>query len=154
VSDPAGLFGGRSFREALEGMTWAELVVVDTPAGGLFADALAIASQCDATLVVVDAQSSRRRPTRNLVENLRQVSAQPIGVVLNRTEPAPRPSYYEVKEPKAPKPPRTPPRTPPPTAPRVPQTMPARTAPAPDVPTQTTPAPGVPSEPSAPVPPK
>ena len=95
VTDPAGLFGGRAFRDALMGMTWAELVVVDTPAGGLFADALAIASQCDATLVVVDAQSSRRRAVRHLVENLRQVSAQPIGVVLNRVEPTPRPSYYD-----------------------------------------------------------
>lgn len=98
VADPAGLFGGRAFREALDGMTWAELVVVDTPAGGLFADALAIASQCDATLIVVDAERSKRRPVRNLVESLRQVSAQPIGIVLNRTEPAPRPSYYEVKD--------------------------------------------------------
>lgn len=95
VADPAGLFGGRAFRDALDAMTWAELVVVDTPAGGLFADALAIASQCDATLVVVDAQSSRRRAIRNLVENLRQVSAQPIGIVVNRVEPTPRPSYYE-----------------------------------------------------------
>jgi capsular exopolysaccharide synthesis family protein len=99
VADPAGLFGGRAFREALDGMTWAELVVVDTPAGGLFADALAIASQCDATLIVVDAERSKRRPVRHLVESLRHVSAQPIGIVLNRTEPAPRPSYYEVKDP-------------------------------------------------------
>ncbi len=103
VADPAGLFGGRSFREALDGMTWAELVVVDTPAAGLFADALAIASQCDATLIVVDAERSKRRPVRNLVESLRHVSAQPIGIVLNRTEPAPRPSYYEVKDPRPPK---------------------------------------------------
>ncbi|HEX4978736.1 MAG TPA: hypothetical protein VFV35_01605 [Acidimicrobiales bacterium] len=95
VADPAGLFGGRAFRDALDGMRWAELVVVDTPAGGLFADALAIASQCDAALVVVDAQSSRRRAVRHLVANLRQVSAQPIGVVLNRVEPTPRPSYYD-----------------------------------------------------------
>jgi capsular exopolysaccharide synthesis family protein len=95
VTDPAGLFGGRAFRDALFGMTWAELVVVDTPAGGLFADALAIASQCDATLVIVDAQNSRRRAVRHLVDNLRQVSAQPIGVVLNRVEPTPRPSYYD-----------------------------------------------------------
>jgi capsular exopolysaccharide synthesis family protein len=97
VADPAGLFGGRSFREALDNMTWAELVVVDTPAGGLFADALAIASQCDATLIVVDAQNSKRRAVRNLVDSLRHVSAQPIGIVLNRTEAAPRPSYYESK---------------------------------------------------------
>ncbi len=103
VADPAGLFGGRPFREALDAMTWAELVIVDTPAAGLFADALAIASQCDATIIVVDAQNSRRRPVRALVENLRQVSAQPIGVVLNKTEPTPRPSYYELKETKAPK---------------------------------------------------
>ncbi|HVM06864.1 MAG TPA: Wzz/FepE/Etk N-terminal domain-containing protein [Acidimicrobiales bacterium] len=95
VADPAGLFGGRAFRDALDAMTWAELVVVDTPAGGLFADALAIASQCDATLVVVDAQNSKRRAVRNLVENLRQVSAQPIGLVMNRVEPTPRPSYYD-----------------------------------------------------------
>jgi capsular exopolysaccharide synthesis family protein len=99
VADPAGLFGGRAFREALDGMTWAELVVVDTPAGGLFADALAIASQCDATLIVVDAERSKRRAVRHLVESLRHVSAQPIGIVLNRTEPAPRPAYYEVKPP-------------------------------------------------------
>lgn len=95
VADPAGLFGGRAFRDALEGMTWAELVVVDTPAGGLFADAMAIASQCDATLIVVDAQQSKRRAIRNLAENLRQVSAQPIGLVVNRVEPVPKPSYYE-----------------------------------------------------------
>lgn len=98
VADPAGLFGGRFFREALDGMAWAELVIVDTPAAGLFADALAIASQCDATLIVVDAQNSRRRPVRHLVENLRQVSAQPIGIVLNKTEPTPRPSYYDAKQ--------------------------------------------------------
>lgn len=95
VADPAGLFGGRHFRQALEAMTWAELVVVDTPAASLFADAMAIASQCDATLVVVDAQASRRRPVRHLVENLRRVSAEPIGLVLNRTEAVARPSYYD-----------------------------------------------------------
>jgi polysaccharide biosynthesis transport protein len=95
VADPAGLFGGRAFRDALDAMTWAELVVVDTPAGGLFADALAIASQCDATLVVIDAQSSRRRAIRNMVDNLRRVGAQPIGIVVNRVEPTPRPSYYD-----------------------------------------------------------
>ena len=95
VADPAGLFGGRAFRDALDGMTWAELVVVDTPAGGLFADALAIASQCDATLVVVDAQNSRRRAIRHLADNLRQVSAKPLGIVVNRVEPTPRPSYYD-----------------------------------------------------------
>lgn len=106
VADPAGLFGGRFFRQALDGMTWAELVIVDTPAAGLFADALAIASQCDATLIVVDAQNSRRRPVRHLVENLRQVSAQPIGIVVNKTEPTPRPSYYDTKQAKPAKPAR------------------------------------------------
>jgi Mrp family chromosome partitioning ATPase len=39
-------------------------------------------------LIVVDAQNSKRRSVRNLVDSLRHVSAQPIGIVLNRVEPS------------------------------------------------------------------
>lgn len=94
VADPAGLLGGQGFPDVLESLVWAALVVVDTPAGQLFADAAAIASQCDATMIVVDVRSSRRRDVRDLVNRLRQVNAQPIGVVINRTEPTGRTAYY------------------------------------------------------------
>lgn len=94
VADPAGLLGGQPFQEVLDTMVWAALVVVDTPAGTLFADAAAIASQTDATMVVVDVRATRKRDVRDLVDRLRQVNAQPIGVVINRTEPTGRTAYY------------------------------------------------------------
>ncbi|MGI8794816.1 MAG: polysaccharide biosynthesis tyrosine autokinase [Acidimicrobiales bacterium] len=98
VPDPAGLLGGQPFQEVLDTMVWAALVVVDTPAGNLFADAAAIASQCDATMIVVDVRATRRRDVRDLVNRLRQVNAQPIGVVLNRTESTGRAAYYAQRD--------------------------------------------------------
>ena len=94
VTDPAGVVGGRQFAEVLERLAWAGMVVVDTPAGALFADGLAIASQCDATIVVVDAHATRRQAARTLVQQLRQLGANPIGVVLNRSEAPTRAAYY------------------------------------------------------------
>ena len=94
VADPAGVVGGHRFAEVLESLDWAGMVVVDTPAGGLFADGLAIASQCDATVVVLDAQATRRHAARSLVQQLRQVGASPIGVVLNRSDAPSRAGYY------------------------------------------------------------
>ena len=85
VPDPAGLVAGRKFREILDQLD-AGLVVVDTPACDLFADGFAIASHCDATLVVVDAKRTRRRSVRRVISQLHRVGANPIGVVLNRVE--------------------------------------------------------------------
>lgn len=101
VADPSALFGGTVFSTVAGALAWAELVVVDTPAGGYFSDALAVASQCDAVIVVVDAPSSRRRPTRQLVEQLRQVGANPVGVVVNRSGTTPRTGYYAARRPNA-----------------------------------------------------
>jgi Mrp family chromosome partitioning ATPase len=94
VTDPAGVVGGRQFAEVLHRLDWAGMVVVDTPAGALFADGLAIASQCDATIIVVDAHATRRQAARSLTRQLRQLGANPIGVVLNRSEAPTRAAYY------------------------------------------------------------
>jgi capsular exopolysaccharide synthesis family protein len=94
VTDPAGVVGGRQFAEVLQRLDWAGMVVVDTPAGALFADGLAIASQCDATIIVVDAHATRRQAARSLTRQLRQLGANPIGVVLNRSEAPTRAAYY------------------------------------------------------------
>ncbi len=102
VTDPAAVVGGRQFAEVLERLDWAGMVVVDTPAGALFADGLAIASHCDATLVVVDARTTKRQAARHLVQQLRQLGANPIGVVLNRTEAPTRAGYYYRSEAPAP----------------------------------------------------
>jgi len=93
VADPAGLVAGRRFRDVLDQLDGA-LVVVDTPACDLFADGFAIASHCDATLVVVDAKRTRRRSARRVITQLHRVGANPIGIVLNRAETGPSLNYY------------------------------------------------------------
>ncbi len=99
LSDPAGALGGRQFRAVLEQLDEAGMVIVDTPACALFADGLAIASQCDAAIVMVDAGGTRRRSVRRLVHQLKQVGSNPIGVVVNRVEPEARSrySYYRYR---------------------------------------------------------
>ena len=93
VQDPAGLLGGRPLRKLFDSLD-AELVVVDTPAENLFADALAIASQCHIVVLVIDIKSSRRRAVRNTVQRLRQVNANLVGVLINRADLEMKPSYY------------------------------------------------------------
>lgn len=93
VTDPAGLLGSGVLAQVLRDLD-AEFIVVDTPAEAFFSDAVTLASQCDVTIVVIDAGSTRRRAARRLVESLRRVNANPIGVVINRSEGAVRSSYY------------------------------------------------------------
>jgi Mrp family chromosome partitioning ATPase len=83
VDDPAGLLSG-SMGHVLAELSSADLVVVDTPAARLYAEGPAIAAQCDATLVVLSADSARRRAVREFVTDLRRIGARPVGVVLNR----------------------------------------------------------------------
>lgn len=94
LRDEAGVLASSQFPEFLRRLGWASMVVVDTPASQVFADALAIASHCDATLLVVNARGSKRRPVRAMVSQLQQVGANPIGVVLNRTHTGDRVEYY------------------------------------------------------------
>ena len=96
VSDTVGVLGGRSFRHILDALDTAELVVVDTPPGTVYADALAVAAQCDATLMVLDTRSTRRRPTQNMIEALERTGATLIGAVVNSTQISRRDTYgYE-----------------------------------------------------------
>ena len=81
--DPAGLLSGR-FRNVVDRLVDAELIVVDTPPAGAFAEAAAISAQCDVCVVVIDRGTTRRKMAVELVESLRRVGANPVGVVLNR----------------------------------------------------------------------
>lgn len=71
------------------------LVVVDTPPSGLFSDALAVASQCDATIFVLDLKNSKQQQVRQALEELQRSGANVVGVVVNRTEVVNRSAYYE-----------------------------------------------------------
>src|SRR6478672_3152027 len=95
VLDPSGVLGARSFRHVLDALRAVRLVVVDTPPTNLFADALAVASQCDAAIFVLDVKTSRRRAVRQALEALDRAGANLIGVVINRASVQKTASYYE-----------------------------------------------------------
>lgn len=94
VDDPSAVLGTRAFRHVLDALRAVRLVVVDTPPAGLFSDAMAVASQCDAALFVIDVQSSRRREVRATLEALNQAGVNLVGVVINRSTRVPRAAYY------------------------------------------------------------
>jgi polysaccharide biosynthesis transport protein len=93
VNDTVGVLGGRAFRHVLDSLDTAELVVVDTPPGAVYADALAVAAQCDATLLVLDAKTTRRRAARALIDSLERTGATLIGVVVNNAAVNRRDTY-------------------------------------------------------------
>lgn len=92
-ADPAATIGARLSR-ILDEVPWADMVIFDTPAAALFTDAAAVAAECDGTLVVVDAGSSRRS-LRSTIASLEQVHARVLGVIANRMAVTERRSYYE-----------------------------------------------------------
>jgi capsular exopolysaccharide synthesis family protein len=95
VDDASGVLGARAFRHVLDSLRAVRLVVVDTPPAGLFADAMAVASQCDATIFVLDVQTSRRRQVRQTLEALDRAGANMVGVIVNRTTTPKRAAYYQ-----------------------------------------------------------
>lgn len=95
VQDASGMLGARSFRHVLDALRAVRLVVVDTPPANLFADASAVASQCDATIFVLDVKTSRRRAVRQALESLERSGANLIGVVVNRATVQKTASYYD-----------------------------------------------------------
>ncbi len=94
VSDTVAALGGRALHDVLEALDDAELVVVDTPPGD-YADALAVAAQCDAGLLVLDAETTRRRATKQFIEALERTGASLIGVILNNVATSKRGASYD-----------------------------------------------------------
>jgi capsular exopolysaccharide synthesis family protein len=94
VQDASAVLGARPFRHVLDSLRAVRLVVVDTPPAAMFADAMAVASQCDATIFVLDVKTSRRRQVRQTLESLERAGANLVGVVVNRTASPRRASYY------------------------------------------------------------
>ncbi len=96
VADPAALLTGSLSDWVFPAFASLEaVVVVDTPAESFFPDASIIASRCDATVIVIDALSTRRQSLKALADRLRQLGANPLGVVVNRSdEPSGVSRYY------------------------------------------------------------
>ncbi len=83
VTDTVAALGGREFRGVLDALDGAELIIVDTPPGAGYADALAVSAQCDAALLVLDSETTRKRTTKQFITALERTGATLIGVVVN-----------------------------------------------------------------------
>jgi capsular exopolysaccharide synthesis family protein len=87
VDDPPGVLGLGALRKTLAQLDGADQVVVDSPAVTESIDAIVIAAQCDAAILVIDAQRTRRRLIENAVQRVSQANVQLLGTVINRVEP-------------------------------------------------------------------
>jgi capsular exopolysaccharide synthesis family protein len=94
VSDPAGAISEGFAEAVLDHLRPGEVCIVDTTAEGLFPDAAAVASQTDATILVIDPKTARRRQVNRALARLGQVHASVIGIVLNRAKPQDSARYY------------------------------------------------------------
>jgi capsular exopolysaccharide synthesis family protein len=87
VDDPAGVLGAGALRKTLDQLDDADQIVVDSPAVLESIDALVIASQCDAAILVVDARRTRRRVVENAMVRIGEADVQFLGTVINRVQP-------------------------------------------------------------------
>jgi len=85
VPDAPGLLGAGALRKVLDQLHDAEIIIVDAPPVGEVADALVIGAQVDASVLVVDAQSTRRRALHDAVKRITP-HARLLGSVVNRDE--------------------------------------------------------------------
>lgn len=76
----------------------ADLVILDCPPFAPRADTIALATQADGVLLVLDGTRTRRRAVREIVRGLATVNARVLGVALNRTQSADSYSSYLADE--------------------------------------------------------
>jgi succinoglycan biosynthesis transport protein ExoP len=83
-ANPAELLRGARAHDLLRRLRAEyDLVIIDSPPVLPVADALVIAREVDATLVVASANKTTRRRLRRAIESLRQVAAPVVGTVFN-----------------------------------------------------------------------
>jgi capsular exopolysaccharide synthesis family protein len=83
-ANPAELLRGTRARDLLAQLREEyDLVIIDSPPVLPVADALVLAREVDATIVVASAQQTTRRRLRRAIESLRQVDAPLVGAILN-----------------------------------------------------------------------
>ena len=84
--NPAELLASKRAMSVLDAIGPQEdLVVIDTAPAGLVTDALSVAAGASATILVVEAGKTKSSQAANTIEALREVGANVIGVVLNKT---------------------------------------------------------------------
>lgn len=83
--NPTGLLQGKNF-EVIMGVLREhyDYIIVDTPPIGLVIDAAIISQKCDASLLVAEAGSVKRKALQKSKEQLEQTGTPFLGVVLNK----------------------------------------------------------------------
>jgi succinoglycan biosynthesis transport protein ExoP len=96
--NPGELLGSRQMRELLD---WAharyDRVIIDTPPATLTADALPLVRQVGGVVIVSRVKASTRDSAERLRDQLENLKAPMLGVVVNRTARPPRSSYYQAE---------------------------------------------------------
>jgi capsular exopolysaccharide synthesis family protein len=102
--DPATLMDSDAMRALLKQQRdLFDLVILDCPSALVVADSLALAPLVDAVVVVADAKSIDRATLNQLRDQLDQVEANVVGVVLNRSKQKPTWSYSQHTRAEAPR---------------------------------------------------
>jgi len=93
-SNPAELLGSHRLAQIIEELEHhVDLVILDSPPVLAVTDAIVLARQVDATLVVAQSGVTRLGPLMRTLDALKTVNAHLLGVVLNRYQPSPA-GYY------------------------------------------------------------
>jgi len=71
-----------------------DIVIIDTPPAGAFADAIVLAGRADGTILVSNAGRSREGQLLRVQDALKRVNAHIVGVVLNRVMQKREEDYY------------------------------------------------------------
>ncbi len=96
--NPADILGSARMAELITKLkSYADVIIVDTPPLLAMADATLLARACDATLLVVKADSTRPDLLRRARDQLLQSGTNVLGVVLNRVAET-RDGYYYAYE--------------------------------------------------------
>lgn len=92
--NPSELLGSRKMSEMLSLLEKrVDLLIIDTPPILVVTDAMVLAPRMDGVVLVIDTKKTKRSAVKQTIEQLHQVNAHIIGVVLNNTR-SKRTQYY------------------------------------------------------------
>lgn len=83
--NPTALLQSKNFENLIATLRrYYDYVIVDCPPLGLVIDAAIIAQQCDATVLVIEANVAKRRAVKKIQEQLEQTGTPFLGAILNK----------------------------------------------------------------------
>ena len=99
--NPSELLGSKRMSEILHHLnSMFDIVILDTPPTTLVTDALVLAPNVDGVVVVIKPRVTKRGALKYMLDQLQQVKAKVIGVVLNDVQTNRSHSYYYYRYPK------------------------------------------------------